>query len=128
MSTQQPQPPSPPVVGLIDIEAHEKDKKRRAAEHDAKRNVLLDCLDPTVAAEYEKRKTLWEWHVAARLFRPTKGRVVAHMENIDRTVVAQSEQDAWAMFCDLIGEWPSRRDSKVEITRGKKRTLRAAEE
>lgn len=111
----------------VDLEKHNADMDRREAEHKAKRKRLLDCLDPTVAKRYEDRKTIWEWRVETRLFRPAKGKVQAHMENFDRTVVAQNENDAWAIFCDTIGEWPSRRDSSPTITRLQKRTLRDLE-
>lgn len=111
----------------VDLEKHNADMEKREAAQNAKRKRLLDCLDPTEAKRYEDRKTTWEWRVEARLFRPAKGKVQAHMENFDKTVVAQNEQDAWAYFCDTIGEWPSRRDSSPKITRMQKRTLRDLE-
>jgi hypothetical protein len=33
----------------------------------------------------------------------------------EEVVVAQSESDAWAMFCDKLGTWPSRRQAKPVI-------------
>lgn len=109
------------------LEEHEADLERRQQERNAKRPRLLDCLDPTVAKAYEERKEIWEWRVEVKLFRPAQGKAHAHMEEFSKQVVAQNENDAWAFFCDTVGEWPSRRDSQPKITRLKKRTLRAEE-
>lgn len=109
----------------IDLDEHTKDMARREAERRAKRPLLLDCLDPTVAKFHEDRKEVWEWRVEVKIFRPAKGKAHAQMEPFDKQVVAQNDLDAWAIFCDTIEEWPSRRDSNPTITRLKKRTLRA---
>lgn len=108
-------------VNLADRAA---EKARIREEQNANRARLLDCLDPTVAKSYEEKKTLYEWRVQCQVFRPARGRQHAHMEKFDQQVVAQNERDAWSMFCDRLGEWPSRRDSSVKITRLQKRTLR----
>lgn len=107
------------------LDKHNADMAKRAKDQDGKRPLLLDCLDPTVAKFHEDRKVVWEWRVQVKIFRPAKGRVQAHRENVDKEVVAHNEADAWAIFCDSIGEWPSRRDSKPTITKLRKRTLRA---
>lgn len=118
-----------PSLGAVpvDLEKHNAEMEQREAEQRAKRKRLLDCLDPTEAKRYEDRKVIWEWRIEASLFRPAKGKVQAHMERFDRSVVAQNERDAWAFFCDSIGEWPSRRDTNPKITRLQKRTLRDLE-
>jgi len=100
---------------------------RRAAERQSKRRRLLDCLDPSVAKTYEDKKTLYEWKVEAEIFRPAKGSEPARMEKIEKQVVAQNDGDAWSMFCDVIKEWPSRRDTNPTITKLRKRTLRDLE-
>jgi hypothetical protein len=107
------------------LDDHNKDMETREGTRRKKRPLLLDCLDPTVAKFHEDRKEIWEWRVHVKLFRPAKGKQQARMEPFDTQVVAQNEQDAWALFCDTIEEWPSRRDSNPTITRLKKRTLRA---
>ena len=110
-----------------DLDEHNADMRRREEESLNKRPLTLDCLDPTVAKLHEDRKDIYEWQVEVKLFRPSLGKVQAHMDKFDENVVAQNEGDAWAFFCDKIGEYPSRRDSKPIFTRLKKRSLRADE-
>lgn len=112
------------IAAVPDIDDHQKELNRRAEERLKKRPVLLDCLDPTVAKFHEDRKELYEWRVEVKIFRPAVGKVAAHLEAFDEQVVALNSQDAWAFFCDKIGEWPSPRDSNPVITKLKKRTLR----
>jgi hypothetical protein len=116
------------VASPANIDAHQADMQRRQAERDAKRPTLLDCLDPTEAKRAEDRKPLYEWKVEAKLFRPATPKQQAHLETFDKNVVAQNENDAWAVFCDSISEWPSRKDCKPKFTRLKKRTLRGTED
>ena len=110
-----------------DLDDHTSDMTRREEAYQKQRPLLLDCLDPTVAKLHEDRKDIYEWQVEVKLFRPSLGKVQAHMDKFDENVVAQNEGDAWAFFCDKIGEYPSRRDSKPIFTRLKKRSLRADE-
>lgn len=112
----------------VSLEERAKEKARIRAEQDKARPRCMDCLDPTVAKRHEDAKPLYEWRVACRIFRPATSKTHARMEEVSREVVAQTEGDAWAMFCDAIGEWPSRRDARPAITRLKKRTLRGDEE
>lgn len=112
------------ISPLPDIDKHEADLARRAELRQKKRPLLLDCLDPTVAKYHEDRKELYEFRVEVKIFRPAVGKAAAHLEAFDEQVVALNEQDAWAFFCDKIGEWPSPRDSHPVITKLKKRTLR----
>lgn len=112
----------------VSLEERAKEKARIREEQLARLPRMLDCLDPTVAKTYEDRKPLWEWKVECRMFRAAVGKTPARMETIEKNVVAQNERDAWAMFCDSIGEWPSIRGARPAITRLKKRTLRDAAE
>jgi hypothetical protein len=112
----------------VSLEERAKEKARIRAEQAKNRPRLLDCLDPTVAKRYEDAKPLYEWIVECKLFRPATAKTHAHMENVSKQVVAQNEADAWAYFCDLTGEWPSRRDTDPKITRLKRRTLRASDD
>lgn len=109
------------------LDDHNADMERREAVRRSKRARLLDCLDPTVAKRHEDAKELYEWKVDVKLFRAAKGRVAAHMQDFSEKVVAQTQQDAWAMFCDKIGEWPSYRDCAPKFTQLKRRTLREPE-
>jgi hypothetical protein len=108
----------------VSLEERAKEKARIREQQEKDNDRLLDCLDPAEAKRYEDRKPLYEWKVSVRLFRPAEGRKPAHMETIEKQVVAQNDKDAWAMFCDAIGEWPSRRRAKPNIERMKRRTLR----
>ena len=112
----------------VNLAERAAEKARILAEQAANRNRLLDCLDPTVAKSYEEKKVLYEWNVQCQVFQPARGREHAHMERFEHQVVAQNERDAWSVFCDKIGEWPSRRDSAVKITKLHKRTLRDSTE
>lgn len=116
-----------PLVGYAppSVDAHQADMKRRDEERQAKRPKLLRCLDPEVAAEYEKNKPLYEWRIECSIFRPARGKDRAKTEKMDEQVVAQTEADAWAIFCDKIGEYPSRRDCRPTITKLQKRSFGA---
>lgn len=116
-----------PLVGNAppSLDAHQADMARRDAERQAKRPKLLRCLDPATAAEYEKNKPLYEWRVECSVFRPARGKDRAKNEKYNEQVVAQTADDAWALFCDKIGEYPSRRDCRPTITQLEKRSFGA---
>lgn len=116
------------AVKPADLDEHNKDMARRQAEATAARPKHMECLDPTVAKFHEDRKPLYEWKVECGIFRRAVGTKPAFIEKLTEQVVAQNEQDAWAMFCDKIGEWPSRRDAQPAITKLGKRTLRGIED
>jgi hypothetical protein len=124
MSKQASHPGPAIAAPPPNIDEHTADMARRYKEDEAARGRLLDCLDPSIAKQYEDRKPIYEWRVKAEIFRKSQGNKQAYMEKFDKQVVAQSEQDAWAIFCDSVGEWPSPRDAKREITKLGKRTLR----
>lgn len=115
---QQPIPMpalAPPVTSLEEWNA---ERVRRASERAAKEDTLMACTDPTVARQWEDRKPDYEWSVEVSIPRPARGNQKYYREKFSETVVAQNEADAWAMFCDRIGEWPSRRFAKPKIVRG----------
>lgn len=116
-----------PIVGNMpaNVDSHQADMARRDAERQAKRPKMLRCLDPATAAEYEKNKPLYEWRIQCSIFRPARGKDRAKTEKIDEQVVAQTQDDAWAIFCDKIGEYPSRRDCRPTITQLEKRSFGA---
>jgi hypothetical protein len=119
----------PPEVAMQapDAEAHRSDLEKRREAQLKKRPKLLKCLDPITAAQYETKKALYEYKVECEIFRPADKKRRATTEAVTEQVVAQNDNDAWAMFCDKIGQWPSRRDSNAKITRLEKRTLRDEE-
>lgn len=120
-ATQEPRP----AVGSLpaNIDQHNEDLAKRAAARLKQRPKLLRCLDPLTAAEYERAKPLYEWKIECSLFRPATTKKRAGTEKYSEQVVAQTEGDAWALFCDKIGEWPSRRDVNPSIVRQNKRSL-----
>jgi hypothetical protein len=108
-----------PKPTAIDMEAYEAEKARRQAERDKKRPELIRCLNPAYAAARESEKPMYSWVVRAEwLGQGRESDGVVNMQS-EQTVVAQDEATAWAKFCDAIGHWPSRRDAKPIIKRGK---------
>lgn len=110
----------PPPVS-VDITAHQADMARRKAERDAKRAELMKCCNPNYAVARELEKPKYVWTVEATWYdaHHQKGIVNFHRK---QNVAAQNEPDAWAEFCDAMGQWPSRRDAKVTFKRGKQLT------
>jgi hypothetical protein len=106
-----------PKPVAIDMEAYEAEKARRQQDRDAKRELLRECLNPVVAARMEMRKPLYRWTVSAQWLGANNDSVTKF--EAEEVVVAQSEADAWALFCDRIGMWPSRRDARPVLKRGK---------
>ena len=97
-------------------EEHQAEKERRKAEREKKRPTLRACLDHTVAAQFEARKALYRWRVECTYMRPdAKGRLQTH--SATEEVVAQTEADAWAVFCDKRGTWPGPNDCERVITK-----------
>lgn len=92
------------------IAEYEADKTKRKADQDARRPEMRRCLDPEYAARKEARKPLYEWEVECTYSRQDdKGRMVT--KSPKEKVIAQNEADAWALFCDKIGDYPSPLDS-----------------
>ena len=78
----------------------------------------MRCLHPAVAAGLEAKKPFFPFDIEATWQGPGEnGPGIWGPEK--RRCIAQNENDAWAMFCDKIEQWPSRRDSTVTIKRGK---------
>jgi hypothetical protein len=107
----------------VDLSERAKEKQFYKEHLEKNRNRLMDCLDPTVAKRYEEAKTVYEWCVKAQIFRAATKKRPASMERFEKIVPAQTERDAWAGFCDELGEWPAYRNSRVEISRLQKRKL-----
>ena len=110
-----------------DWDAHRRELDEQQKLLDKKKATLLRCLDPIVAAEYEHRKPLYEWRVECSIFRPAAGKQRATAEKFSELIVAKTEADAWATFCDKIGEYPSRRGMNPIITRLQKRSANDAD-
>lgn len=106
-------PPRSPHLPA-DWEAHEADKARRKAAREKRKANLRRCLDPETAKTFEARKPLYEWRVKCTYTRPDpKGRMQTHTR--EHQVIGQTETDAWALFCDLIGVWPGPHNCDREI-------------
>lgn len=120
----------PPVLATqpADADAHRKRMQQRQAEIDKKRTKMLRCLDPLYAAELERRKPVYEWRVQCKIFRSARGTQRAGSQDYDEQVVAKTEDGAWALFCDKIGEYPSRRNTQPIITRLQKRSVESEDE
>jgi hypothetical protein len=116
----------PFVVSADALKAHQADLARRAKEREEKQEKLYRCLDHRYAMECELKKPHYkytvevEWWTQAAESKEKKkhrgpmeigddnfagDRLVVRKEK--RVVVAQSEGDAWALFCDAIQHWPS---------------------
>lgn len=86
----------------------------------------MRCTDPAFAASCEMQKAHYrfevscEWWTPASSAQKTKKHHPMELDNDDefaggrmerrsekRTVLAQDEQNAWAVFCDVIECWPS---------------------
>lgn len=117
-------PAIPAAIGNVPAnwDSHHQDQANRKAARDKKRKSMLRCLDPLEAAAAEQRKPLYEWQVECEIFRPAGSKGRAGTKRYSEQVVAKTEGDAWAMFCDKIGDWPSRRDANATITKLQKRT------
>jgi hypothetical protein len=121
----------------VDMEKHQA---RLAALHEKQekmRPVLEACLDPAVAARYELEKPRYKFKVSMTpKALPSQQSLVDVFDDDDAeaeelpapkpitlTVVAQNEDDAWARFCDSIGQWPGRRFARPTIVKGKQVSL-----
>jgi hypothetical protein len=99
----------------VDIDSHKERMAKLRAEQQEKRQLLDDCLNPIVAARYELAKDHYTWRVKAVWIDASRE------YRAEESVCGQSENDAWAGFCDRIGYYPSRKHCReLSITRGKK--------
>jgi hypothetical protein len=109
---------APPSVGTLPArwEDHQAEAEARRKAREANRKTHLDCCDAAIAARLEAQKPTYEWRVECTLRRPDgKGRV--KLVERSEKVVAQTERDAWAAYCDLIQDWPSPGTCDRKITR-----------
>jgi hypothetical protein len=108
-----------PKPNPVVLDAHKAELACLKAQQDANRPELTKCLNPYYAAAREAEKAVYTWTVRAEwLGQSHESEGLANMQS-EQTVVAQSEADAWAAFCDKIGHWPSRRHARPIIKRGK---------
>lgn len=123
MMTTQATETKPPAIELrgapgnahapADWEAHQIDKQRRADARKSNAKLHRRCLDPVFAGKMEQRKPEYDFLVICTYTRQDKkGRTKTH--TAEHKVVAQTEADAWAKWCDLEQVWPSRHG--VELT------------
>ncbi len=114
--------PGEPAIPVIDIDEHQADLARLRVEQEANREEMIKCLNPVYASAREMEKPYFRFTVSAKwLGRDEQGRLASLQS--EQVVVAQNEADAWAMFCDEIEVYPSRRDAKPTINRGRQVSL-----
>lgn len=125
-ATAPPKPvnDSPFVVSPSAYAAHQADLARRAKELEEKQPKLRLCLDHKQAARFEAEKPVYRWRVTAK-FDYLMPDGLTPVE-VDETVKAQNEDDAWSYACDKVQCWPSRRLVKPTFERLKKLTTTEA--
>lgn len=111
-----------PLAPIIDLDSHVADLARRRTEHDAKAPELMKCLHHVYASQKEISKPHYQWTVSATWYGPGDDGI-GEWTGEERTVYALNEGDAWAAYCDAIETWPSRRDAKVNIKRGRELSM-----
>lgn len=97
------------------MEAHEQDKARRRKEYEKVRPVLSKCIDPDVAARYERQKPRFTFDVEMKVMERDPKTKKFKEEKLSATVEAMSEDDAWAVACDQLRKWPNRRTTDHKI-------------
>jgi hypothetical protein len=82
---------------------------------------MIKCCNPNYARQKELEKPQYVFTIECEWYagHAKRGIVQYHRR---ASVVAQDEADAWSMFCDKIQCWPSRRDVKLKIKKGKQMT------
>jgi hypothetical protein len=122
-------------VAVADLDAHEVEKIRRQKERDERCSLeeRMKLCNPRYAREQEEAKPLYKWTITATVYEPQGQRKKAWYEPeadddgedqsfmprpFEGTVVAQNENDAWALLCDRKAKWPDRRMAKPVFTRG----------
>lgn len=105
------------VVSSDQLAKHKADLARRAREREAKRPLLMKCIDPNYAAACEAEKPVYDFRVQAKFDLLVGGRM--EEVEIDERVAAQNEQDAWALTCDRLQIHPSIREAKPTFKQGK---------
>lgn len=108
----------PDIRKPADLAEHQADLELRKEEREAKRETLRKCIDPKYAAKLEQLKPEYEYKVWCKYPKQTPKGVT--WTEIEKEVIGQNDNDAWAKFCDEIGAWPSPSASERKITKGKK--------
>jgi hypothetical protein len=111
-----------PKPAAVDLDTHLADMRRRQAEIDAKREEMIKCTNPAYARQKELEKPQFVWTIECEWYAHAGGKKGIVQFHRKASVVAQNENDAWSAFCDKIQCWPSRRDVKLKIRKGKQMT------
>jgi hypothetical protein len=125
-ATLQPKP-SPTSLDL-----HKEEIRQLKAAQAERFDEMFKCLNPTYAKMREDEKLRYKWTVEATIYErkppeqtgdrytfPEEGEGDRFVpRSVKGTVYAQDEATAWAMFCDKIRQWPSRKTAKPKIERG----------
>lgn len=108
-------PALPERQTLNAMEAHEADKARRRKEFEKARQTLAKCVDPDVAARYERQKPRFSYVVSMSVMEQDEKTKKFREQKFEATVEAMSEDDAWAVACDTLRKWPNRRTTDHKI-------------
>lgn len=107
--------PSNPFTPTV-WEEHQADMKARLDARIARRKEMRRYLDGDAAKGAEARKALYEWNVSCEYARRNaKGKMETYRHS--EKVVAQTEADAWAMFCDKVEAMIGPHEGEREIER-----------
>ena len=97
--------PSNPATP-VNWDAHQADLDRRREERKRNERTLRSCLKAETASQLEAAKPLYDFEVSASF--DIQGEKGLEPFSKKLKVRAQSEADAWAMYCDKVRHWPSR--------------------
>lgn len=114
----QAAPKSPYAPANLDD--YQAEKAARLERQKQNRKKMRKYLDGDAAAAAESKKPVYEWSVSCSIDRPDEKTGRMRTINEQRTVRAQTENEAWARFCDAIQTWPSPASVDREIKRGEK--------
>ena len=87
------------------LTTYENEKAARREQQRRSLGLMTDCLDPDIAARYEKRKPSHTYKVSCQIRERKEvspGRAQFERRKVEDEVEAQSPDDAWAVFCDRM--------------------------
>ena len=102
------------------LSQHEQELTARREKQRKNLNLMTDCLDPDVAARHEKRKPTFTYKVSCTIrerIERSPGRAEFKRRKVEEEVEAQSEADAWAVFCDQMKVRPNPNGCDRKITK-----------
>ena len=108
-------------ASFVNLVEHERQQAETQEMLDKARPELLKCLNHAYASAREAEKPVYEWEVSAKWL-GVGDDGLANFDAGPLKVFAQDDATAWARFCDQLEVWPSRRDAKPIIKRGKQLT------